>query len=177
MATATYRRRTDEERETPEAKLARIQAGQFGNNDALVITAFAEAGIDPEEIDPRRNVLTFDAWKALDRHVAKGATSVRVTVWIPGKEKEGGGRSMYPTTARLFHVVYGGVTLAKNSIWGLEVDFPAKTGINNDHLLGCANEMLHDTIDEAIGFAEKIGQAAGELRHQIAFDRLANVPH
>lgn len=98
--------------ETPEEALARIQAMGFGKNDALVIMAFADRGIDPESIDPRHNVLTFRAWKASGRQVAKGAISVRVTVWIPkrGKAKEStegddkkqsGG--MYPKTTALFH--------------------------------------------------------------------------
>lgn len=109
MATATRRRRKTTE--DPRAALERIQSG-FSGNDVFVIEAFAAAGIPPEEIDPRNNVLTFNAWKAKGRRVAKGATSLRVTVWIPvsenSKPKEGEekkeGQRMYPTTARLFHV-------------------------------------------------------------------------
>ena len=80
-------------------------------------TAFSEAGIPPEDIDPRNNVLTFNAWKAKGRRVAKGAKSVAVTVWIPiigkksdpepndtgdddAKKKRGG---MRPKLTRLFH--------------------------------------------------------------------------
>ena len=100
--------------ETPEEALARIQSMGFCNNDALAIMAFSDAGIPPDDIDPRNNVLTFRAWKAKGRQVAKGATSVRVTVWIPkkgkqdeeapkdGEKKASGG--MYPKTTSLFHV-------------------------------------------------------------------------
>jgi hypothetical protein len=106
-----------ERKETPAETLARIQSG-FSKNDLVVVEAFAAAGVDPADIAPRENVLTFNAWKATDRRVAKGAKSLRVTVYVPkrggsaddaddngtdenGKKKRGG---MIPKTARLFHV-------------------------------------------------------------------------
>ena len=113
--TVSNRRRQRKTSEDPAAALQRIQTGQFGGNDVLVIEAFADAGIPPEEVDPRNNVLTFNAWEALNRRVAKGAISVRVTVWMPidGKGKAGEGekqddgkpapRGMRPRSARLFH--------------------------------------------------------------------------
>ena len=103
--------------ETPTEAANRIESMGFGKNDVIVIQAFAAAGIPPELIDPRRNVLTFRAWKGKGRQVAKGAKSVGVTVWIPsstkksdpeptdggdGEKKKRGG--MRPKTARLFHV-------------------------------------------------------------------------
>lgn len=97
-----------ERTETREEALARIRSG-FSKNDQAVIIAFAEAGIDPDQITPRQNVLTFDAWKAAGRQVAKGATSLRIEVWVPRKgkkteeddEKKGG--ALMRRTARLFH--------------------------------------------------------------------------
>lgn len=108
--------RNDEVKETPEEALARIQSMGFGKNDALVIMAFSDAGIDAEEIDPRHNVLTFNAWKGAGRRVAKGAISQKVVVWIPKRGKGGeqtteaegddkktsGG--MWPKTTSLFHI-------------------------------------------------------------------------
>lgn len=123
--------------ETAEQALARIQAG-FSKNDAAVIYAFAECGVDPADIDPRRNVLTFKAWKAAGRSVAKGATSQRVTIWIPASGKKGAdaidpetgkkrsGRMM-PKTARLFHVSQ---TVPKDAVKGAR---PAAW--NNPHLV------------------------------------------
>jgi len=112
--TATRRRTTTTE--TAQDALARIQAMPFCGNDVLVIQAFADAGIDPEDIDPRHNVLTFKAWKAKGRRVAKGAKSIGVTVWIPIKGKKGetveapakDGETkkrsgMRPKVTRLFH--------------------------------------------------------------------------
>ena len=97
--------------ETPEEALARIQSMGFGKNDAIVIMAFSDRGIPPEDIDPRHNVLTFRAWTAAGRQVAKGSISVEVTTWIPCKDskkdtKEGEepGKRLRPKTARVFHV-------------------------------------------------------------------------
>lgn len=107
--------------ETPTEALDRIRKG-FSRNDVAVIVAFAEAGIDPDDIDPRQNVLTFHAWKAAGRRVAKGATSLRVPVWVPragrseaestsvepaatsdgSQPKRSGG--LIAKTAKLFHI-------------------------------------------------------------------------
>lgn len=97
--------------ETPQEALERIQSRGFCKNDALAIMAFADRGIDPESITPRENVLTFRAWKAVGRQVAKGATGVSVTTWIPCKESkkatkdgEEPKQKLRPKTARLFHI-------------------------------------------------------------------------
>jgi len=76
--------------ETPEESLARIQEG-YSKNDEYVIRDFFDRGIDPAKINPRSNVLTFNAWKAKGRRVAKGAISCKITTWIPtskGKKDE-----------------------------------------------------------------------------------------
>jgi hypothetical protein len=97
--------------ETPEQALERIQSMGFGRNDAICVMAFADRGIDPEQIEPRVNVLTFRAWRAAGRQVAKGATGVPVKTWVPCKDskretKEGEERKgrLRPKTARLFHI-------------------------------------------------------------------------
>ena len=114
MTTATVTNRRSKSSETPQEALRRIQSMEFCGNDILVIQAFSDAGIPPEDIDPRFNVLTFRAWKGKGRRVARGAKSIPITVWIPkngeqveetdengdGKKKRGG---MYPKTTRLFH--------------------------------------------------------------------------
>ena len=100
--------------ETPAERIARIKAG-FSQNDVLAIMAFADAGIDPDDITPRENVFTFNAWKDVGRQVAKGANGIPVTVWVPkkGKGKDApaptvDGKpspgSMFPKTTRLFHI-------------------------------------------------------------------------
>jgi hypothetical protein len=99
----------------------------FCKNDALVVMAFADRGIAPEQIEPRHNVLTFNAWKAKGRRVAKGAVSVKVTTWIPCEDRsktedtEDGKKpkSLRPKTACLFHVSQ---TVAKDAKKGARPD-------------------------------------------------------
>lgn len=98
----------DDNKETPEAALQRI-AGGFSGNDVAVVMIFASLGVDPDEILPRENVLTFKAWKAKGRKIAKGVNSISVPVYIPAKgkqEAEGDDEkpgSMMKRRARLFH--------------------------------------------------------------------------
>ena len=87
--------------ETPAEALARIQS-QVSKNDFAAIVQFANCGIHPDDITPRVNVLTFKAWKALGRRVAKGATGQRVTVWV-SVEKAGKPDGVRPISAVLFH--------------------------------------------------------------------------
>lgn len=95
-ATTTY--------ETNAELLARIQSG-FSKNDIIVIEAFAAAGVAPDDITPRENVLTYKAWRAVGRQVAKGAKSLRVTVYIPRKKKKDDEKeSAFPKTVSLFHI-------------------------------------------------------------------------
>ena len=107
MSSVTESLRTS--KETPAEALARIQNG-FSKNDALVVALFAARGIDPAEIEPRENVLTYRAWQAKGRQVCKGERSVRISVYIPIDEKRdengvvtrrAGSR---PWTSAVFHV-------------------------------------------------------------------------
>ena len=69
-------------KETPAEALARIQNG-FSKNDALVVALFAARGIDPADVEPRVNVLTYRAWQAKGRQVCRGEQSVRISTYIP----------------------------------------------------------------------------------------------
>ena len=89
--------------ETAEQRLARIQSG-FSKNDIIVINTFAGAGISADDIHPRQNVFTYKAWKTAGRQVAKGASGLPVTVWIPKKNKDGEKGNCWPKTTRLFHI-------------------------------------------------------------------------
>ena len=97
-------------KETPAETLARIQNG-FSKNDALVVALFAARGIDPADVEPRVNVLTYRAWQAKARQVRRGERSVRISTFIPidakidpvtGKVLEPA--SSRPWTAAVFHV-------------------------------------------------------------------------
>jgi len=62
--------------------LDRAQNGQSWANYGAIYQGFMERGIPEEEILPRENVLTFQAWRAKGRHVRRGEHGVRVTTWI-----------------------------------------------------------------------------------------------
>ena len=91
--------------------LARARGNQATSNYSAIYSGFAAKGIPESDILPRENVLTFWAWKALGRRVIKGEHGVRVTTWIPIKERRDpttgeitskAGRR--PKTATVFHI-------------------------------------------------------------------------
>ena len=77
-------------------------------NYESIFAGFMEKGINPEDILPRQNVFTFNAWRALGRTVRRGEHGVKVATWVPytKKNKETGedesGRR--PVTTTVFHI-------------------------------------------------------------------------
>ena len=69
--------------ETAQAALVRAQSGQSLMNYQAIISGFIEKGISPDQITPRENVLTYNAWLALGRQVRKGEHGVKVVTFIP----------------------------------------------------------------------------------------------
>jgi len=53
------------------------------SNYPAIIHGFTSKGIGSEDIQPRVNVFTFNAWKALNRIVKKGEHGVKIETWIP----------------------------------------------------------------------------------------------
>jgi len=107
--TPQRRRRTPQERaELDGAALARAAGNQGMMNYSTIYEGFAAKGIPASEIQPRVNVFTFAAWRALNRTVRRGEHGVRVVVFIPtteqpdesGKAKQG--RLIRSTT--VFHI-------------------------------------------------------------------------
>ena len=47
-----------------------------------IFRSFIERGIPEDDIIPRENVLTYNAWLAVGRQVKKGEHGVRVLTWI-----------------------------------------------------------------------------------------------
>ena len=86
---------------TAEA-LQRATTNQSFANYPAIITGFAERGIPPEQIRPRENVFTFNAWKQLSRVVKKGETGVKIITWIPCEKN--GERFVRPKTTTVFHI-------------------------------------------------------------------------
>ena len=58
--------------------LTRAVTGQSLANYPAIIAGFMERGIPEDQIVPRENVFTFQAWKKLGRHVKRGEKGVRV---------------------------------------------------------------------------------------------------
>ena len=57
------------------------------NYDAI-FTGFMEKGIDPQDILPRENVFTYNAWQALGRQVRKGEKGVKVVTVVNTSRKD-----------------------------------------------------------------------------------------
>jgi len=82
--------------------LQRATTSQSFSNYPLIIQGFSERGIPPEQIRPRENIFTFNAWRQLSRTVKKGEKGVQIITWIPC-EKDGE-KFMRPKTTTVFHI-------------------------------------------------------------------------
>lgn len=88
--------------------LTRAVSGQSLANYPGIIEGFTAKGIPAEEIIPRENVFTFNAWKALGRSVKRGEHGVKVFTFAEYTKKdevtgeEIRGRRPWSTT--VFHV-------------------------------------------------------------------------
>jgi hypothetical protein len=91
--------------------LSRATTGQSMANFVPIIEGFAERGIPVDDIRPRENVFTYEAWRALGRQVRRGEHGIRVTTWVPipdrldpvtGEVKRKGGKRS--KGAYVFHV-------------------------------------------------------------------------
>ncbi len=74
--------------EIRQEALSRAVQGQALTNYPAIIQGFIDKGLAPEEIRPRENVFTFNAWKALGRSVRKGEHGVHVLTFIETLHEE-----------------------------------------------------------------------------------------
>jgi N-terminal domain of anti-restriction factor ArdC len=89
--------------------LQRAVSGQSTMNYESILKGFAAMGIPTDAIRPRENVLTYNAWKALGRHVRKGEHGVKAVTFVavgakqdPDGEKKAGYRM--PRAVTVFHI-------------------------------------------------------------------------
>ena len=91
--------------------LSNARNGQSFSNYGAIYSGFIEKGIPESDIDPRVNVFTFHAWKALGRQVRKGEHGVKVCTYVPmskveheadGTDKVQSWRS--PRSVTVFHI-------------------------------------------------------------------------
>ena len=104
-------RRTSAEAEAMRAEAyGRAIGGKPNANYVAIIQGFMAKGLAMEDIEPRVNVFTYNAWKHQGRQVRRGEHGVRVITFIPIDEKrdsagkvirKGGSR---PRSATVFHV-------------------------------------------------------------------------
>jgi len=86
------------------AALERAQNGKVCTNDLLIIAAYAAKGIDAY---PRIDVFTFNAWKALHRHVRKDEHGVHIATYAHKETIKPDGTTedhSFPASAVVFHV-------------------------------------------------------------------------
>ena len=69
--------------------LTRACTGQTLSNYPAIFQGFTAMGIPEQDIRPRENVFTFNAWKALGRHVRKGEHGVKVVTFITTERGKG----------------------------------------------------------------------------------------
>ena len=74
--------------------LTRACTGQTLSNYPAIFQGFMAMGIPESDIRPRENVFTYEAWKALGRHVRKGQHGVKVVTFITTES----GKSQEPQT-------------------------------------------------------------------------------
>jgi hypothetical protein len=68
--------------------LDRAQSGSSMANFETIYDGFENMGIDADDIEPRENVLTYNAWRAKGRQVRKGQHGVKILTWIPASKKD-----------------------------------------------------------------------------------------
>jgi hypothetical protein len=87
--------------------LTRATQGTHVGNYVAIYQGFEAKGIPIEEIQPRENVFTFQAWKALGRFVKRGEHGVKITAYVPMMKKREDGTIEHftaPRTTTVFHI-------------------------------------------------------------------------
>ncbi len=99
-------------KEIQQEALSRAVNGMTGSNYPVIFQGLMSKGIPQHEIQPRENVFTYNAWRALGRHVRKGEHGVRVVTFVrtskaetdlnTGEEKTKSGS--FPSSTTVFHI-------------------------------------------------------------------------
>ncbi len=88
--------------------LSRARGNESVANFPAIFQGFAEKGIAEDDIEPRVNVLTFQAWRALGRTVKRGERGVHILTWIACEKKDDAGEVIdtfkRPKSATVFHI-------------------------------------------------------------------------
>lgn len=98
---------TQTQSERRSEALQRAEQGESALNYDAIFEGFIAKGIEKDDILPRENVFTFDAWLAKGRCVSKGQKGVKIETFIPAKrDKEDGteSRFMVRKYVTVFHI-------------------------------------------------------------------------
>lgn len=97
--------------ELQQQALSKAVSGQSLANYPAIILGFTGKGIPADQIEPRSNVFTYHAWRALGRQVRKGEHGVRVCTYVPmtkavdnGDGTKGTEHFKRPRMTTVFHV-------------------------------------------------------------------------
>ena len=93
---------------TQSEALQRARNSNSTANFSAIFEGFECKGIPAAEIEPRVNVLTYNAWLALGRQVRRGEHGVKVCTWISMSKKNADGVPQsigrQPRATTVFHV-------------------------------------------------------------------------
>jgi antirestriction protein ArdC len=88
--------------------LDRAKHGQSMSNYGLIFEGFAAKGIPEDQVEPRVNVFTYEAWRAQGRQVRKGEHGVRVCTFVEMSKQDEGEAEPHswrsPRATTVFHV-------------------------------------------------------------------------
>lgn len=106
-----FKKRSRSAEQQAEA-LQRATTNQALTNYPAIYDGFVAMGIPEADIQPRVNVFTYDAWKALGRQVRKGEHGVRVCTFVectktvrdPATGAEQQETFRRPWTTTVFHI-------------------------------------------------------------------------
>lgn len=96
--------------ELEQQALSNATQSQSVMNYRTIYAEFSARGIPMDEIKPRENVFTYNAWRALGRQVRKGEHGVKIVTFVPMRVKdetqETGSKAIgrRPWTTTVFHV-------------------------------------------------------------------------
>ncbi len=94
--------------ETESAALDNAVSQSSTRNYSLIFSGFEALGIDENEILPRENIFTYNAWRALGRQVSKGQHGVKICTFVPMSKTDSdtGEKETFkrPKTVTVFHI-------------------------------------------------------------------------
>lgn len=70
--------------------LANALADKSAANYETIIEGFMDKGLEPDDIIPRVNVFTYNAWQELGRQVRKGEKGVKIVSMVPVRARVDG---------------------------------------------------------------------------------------